>query len=65
MVLTLPYFYSLAAALYINTCLVVAAVRWFHMCRPYDRNPHYYYPGAFPGRARCCFRVATGFQMPP
>lgn len=27
MVLTLPYFYSLAAALYINTCLVVAAVR--------------------------------------
>ena len=45
MVLTLPYFYSLAAALYINTCLVVAAVRWFHMCRPYDRNPHYYYPG--------------------
>lgn len=20
-------------------------VRWFHMCRPYDRNPNYYYPG--------------------
>lgn len=45
MVFSAIYFYSLAAALYINTCLVVAAVRWFHMCRPYNRNPHYYYPG--------------------
>lgn len=25
--------------------MVVAAVRWFHMCRPFDRNPRYYYPG--------------------
>ena len=45
MELSLTYFCSLAAALYINTCLVVAAVRWFHMCRPFNRNPRYYYPG--------------------
>ena len=31
--------------MYIMGCLVIAAVRWFHMCRPYDRNPLYYYPG--------------------
>ena len=36
---------GLLAALFITVGLVVAAVRWFHMCRPYDRNPHYYYPG--------------------
>ena len=39
------YLYGLAAMAYLTTCLVVAAVRWFHMCKPYDRNPHYYYPG--------------------
>lgn len=39
------YFLGLAAAVYVTTCLVVAAVRWFHMCQPYDRNPRYYYPG--------------------
>lgn len=39
------YLYGLAAAAYVTTCLVVAAVRWFHMCRPYDRKPGYYYPG--------------------
>lgn len=40
----LSYFCGLAAMVYITTCLVVAAVRWFHMCRPYDRRPDYYYP---------------------
>ena len=39
------YFYGIATAVYVTTCLVVAAVRWFHMCRPYNRNPRYYYPG--------------------
>ena len=39
------YFYGLAAAAYVITSLVIASVRWFHMCRPYDRNPRYYYPG--------------------
>ncbi|MCR5276925.1 MAG: hypothetical protein K6D54_04575 [Bacteroidales bacterium] len=36
---------GLAAAVYVTTCLVGAAVRWFHMCSPYDRKPRYYYPG--------------------
>ena len=39
------YFCGLAAAVYVTTCLMGAAVRWFHMCRPYNRNPRYYYPG--------------------
>lgn len=39
------YFYALATVSYVVTCLVAAAVRWFHMCRPYDRNPGYFYPG--------------------
>ena len=39
------YLYGLAAAVYVTTCIVLAAVRWFHMCRPYDRRPDYYYPG--------------------
>lgn len=45
MALSLTYFCGIAAAIYVNTCLVVATVRWFHMCRPYNRNPRYYYPG--------------------
>jgi AraC-like DNA-binding protein len=36
---------GLAAAVFITAGLLVAAVRWFHMCPPYDRDPHYYYPG--------------------
>ena len=36
---------GLAAAVFITTSVVVAAVRWFHMCQPYGRNPRYYYPG--------------------
>ena len=39
------YLCGLAAAVYITTCVVCAAVRWFHMCPPYNRNPRYYYPG--------------------
>ena len=39
------YLCGVAAAIYITTCLVVAAVRWFHMCHPYDEHPAYYYPG--------------------
>ena len=41
----LSYFCGLAAMVFITTGLVVAAVRWFHMCRPYDSKPAYYYPG--------------------
>lgn len=45
MISTETYFQSLVTAMYIMACLMVAAIRWFHMCRPYDRNPLYYYPG--------------------
>lgn len=39
------YFYGIAATVYLTTCLVIAAVRWFHVCRPYDEHPDYYFPG--------------------
>ena len=42
---TQTYRLGLSAATYMTTCLVVAAIRWFHMCRPYNLNPSYYYPG--------------------
>lgn len=42
---SLPYLCGVAAAVYVAICLVCAAVRWFHMCPPYNRNPRYYYPG--------------------
>jgi AraC-like DNA-binding protein len=45
MAISESYLCGLAAAVYVTTCIVVAAVRWFHMCRPYNRNPRYYYPG--------------------
>ena len=45
MVSTATYFQGMATAMYIMASIVIATVRWFHMCRPYDRNPLYYYPG--------------------
>ena len=36
---------GLATAVFITTCVVISAIRWFHMCQPYGRNPRYYYPG--------------------
>ena len=39
------YIYGSATSVYIAVCVVCAAVRWYHMCEPYDRNPDYYYPG--------------------
>jgi len=39
------HLFGLAAAVFITTGLVVAAVRWFHMCQPFDKDPRYYYPG--------------------
>ena len=38
------YFCGVAAAIYITVCLMAALVRWFHMCRPYNNRPRYYYP---------------------
>ena len=45
MPLSLTYLCGLAAAAYVTTCLVAAAVRWFHMCHPFDQHSGYYYPG--------------------
>lgn len=39
------YFCGLSAAVFLAIGLAMAAVRWFHLCRPYNRNPRYYYPG--------------------
>ena len=39
------YYYALVAAILITASLAGAAIRWFHMCRPYDRNAQYYFPG--------------------
>lgn len=44
MILEAQHLYSLATAAYVVTSLVIASVRWFHMCHPYDRKPEYYYP---------------------
>jgi AraC-like DNA-binding protein len=45
MVYSDSYYCGLAATVFLTTTLVVAVVRWFHMCRPYDRKANYYYPG--------------------
>lgn len=42
---TLSYLCGMAATVFVAVSLAIAAVRWFHMCRPYDRNHRYYYPG--------------------
>ena len=42
---TEEYIYGLATAVFVAVCIVIAVVRWFHMCHPYDRHPGYYYPG--------------------
>lgn len=36
---------SVAAAIYVTVCLVVAALRWGHKCEPYASHMDYYYPG--------------------
>ena len=37
-------FCAYTALVFIVCCLVCATVRWFHMCRPYDKQERYYYP---------------------
>ena len=39
------YLLGLAAMAYVVASVIVGTVRWFHMCRPYDEHPDYYYPG--------------------
>lgn len=45
MISSLSYFCGLSSAVFMAIALAMAALRWFHMCRPFDRNPKYYYPG--------------------
>ena len=42
---SLSYLCGVATAVYVTVFLTVVAVRWFHLCKPFDRKPHYYYPG--------------------
>lgn len=36
--------YSDACLVFVVTGLFCAAVRWFHMCRPFDKEAYYFYP---------------------
>ncbi|HBH21647.1 MAG TPA: hypothetical protein DDX33_06830, partial [Rikenellaceae bacterium] len=33
-----------ACLVFIVTGVICAALRWFHMCRPYDKEEKYFYP---------------------
>ena len=39
------HYMSLAAFAYILSALFFAAVRWFHVCQPYQKQVDYYFPG--------------------
>lgn len=41
---SIEYFYGLTLFGFIVSCMIFAATRWFHMCRPYHKNVKYYYP---------------------
>ena len=45
MIPALTYLCGMAATVFISVGLSVAAVRWYHMCHPFDKEPGYYYPG--------------------
>ena len=45
MLSALSYFCGISAAVFVAVSLTIAAVRRFHMCRPYDHNPNCFYPG--------------------
>ena len=36
--------YSDACLVFVVTGIFCAAVRWFHMCRPFDKEAYYFYP---------------------
>jgi len=55
------YIYGLATMVFITAASVLAAVRWFHMCSPYDKHPKYYYPG----RSFVTFSLLTPLTLLP
>lgn len=52
---------SLAAMTYVVTGLMVSAVRWFHVCHPFDKDPDYYFPGR---RAIMLFFLSSLLLLP-
>lgn len=59
---------SISDVLYADACLVFmvtgvicAAIRWFHMCRPYNENEDYFYPAR---KQVTFFLVAIAMQFP-
>lgn len=46
---------------FIVCCVVSAVFRWFHLCRPYDQDPDYYYPAR---RYVCAFYVSQLLYLP-
>jgi len=66
MLATAEYYYSLAQLAYILSALFFAVVRWFHMCRPYDASPDYYYPGRRVGViVQLCSLLLVPFALCP
>lgn len=54
-------YYSLACFMYIIIGVMGAAVRWFHMCHPYDEQSEYFYPAR---RQTTFFYAAVILQLP-
>ncbi|MCR5003688.1 MAG: hypothetical protein K5984_04895 [Bacteroidales bacterium] len=54
----IQYFCVLSTMAYITGGVILAAVRWFHMCQPYDREPRYYYPARRYMAAMCILTVS-------
>lgn len=54
-------YYSLACFMYIIIGVMGAAVRWFHMCRPYDEQGDFFYPAR---RQVSFFYLAVAMQLP-
>ena len=55
------HFLSLVAFAYILSSLFFAVVRWFHVCRPYEKQAEYYYPGR---KVVTFFNLLTVFTFP-
>lgn len=57
----LTLLYSVSTFGLISVCMLLAAVRWFHMCKPFDEYGDYYYPAR---RMATFFMLSTIVLMP-
>lgn len=57
----LTLLYSVSTFGLIVVCMLLAAVRWFHMCKPFDEYAYYYYPAR---RVATFFMLSTIILMP-